>query len=287
MKTLTRRYSRCAASTCSILGLLCLFPLVAVAFPPAPPHTIFGTLRNEFGAALNRNDARVIFEADNGVIIETHVIAGLATGVNYEILVPMDAGIAPDLYRPNALRPQVPFRLRVIIGNQTYLPIEMTGSLRDLGKPAGNTRIDLTLGVDSDGDGLPDAWKDTVIAMLGGGLTRADIRPQDDIDGDGMSNFDEYIAGTYAWDSGDVLSLAILEVVGPRAVLEFLAIDGRTYTIEASSDLRTWQTVPFRLPAIDAPGIQRASFAATTLRTHRAETAHDPSKALIYRLAVR
>ena len=29
----------------------------------------------------------------------------------------------------------------------------------ELGKPSETTRLDLTLGEDSDGDGLPDAWE--------------------------------------------------------------------------------------------------------------------------------
>jgi hypothetical protein len=199
----------------------------------------------------------------------------------------MDAGLASDLYRPNAMRPYAPFRLKVIIGNQTFVPIEMSGSLHSLGEPAGNTRLDLTMGLDSDGDGLPDAWKDMVIGMLGGGLTRADITPGGDIDGDGMSNFDEYIAGTYAWDGLDRLDLVIVEKVGSRAKMEFLAIDGRTYFIEASNDLRQWRQVPFRIPGEDAAGAERAAFLSPTLRILQIEAHSDPALPVVYRLGVR
>lgn len=269
------------------VGMATLLPVVLHAYPPAPPHTLFGTLRNEFGSMITRTDAMVIFQADNGVTIETRVIPGLATGINYEILIPMDAGIAPDLYRPNALRPQVPFQLKVIIDSQVYLPIEMSGSYHNLGKPAESTRLDLTLGLDSDGDGLPDAWQDMVAAMHGGGLSRADITASGDVDGDGMSNYDEYIAGTYAWDAMDYMSLQIVEKVGSRSVLEFLAIDGRTYFIEASVDLREWVQVGFRVPDLDPPGEQRASFLSPDVRFRRIEALSDPDKPVIYRLGVR
>ncbi len=58
----------------------------------------------------------------------------------------MDAGLTPDNYRPTALRPSVSFRMKVLIGGVTYLPIEMRANYANLGKPAQSTRIDLTLG---------------------------------------------------------------------------------------------------------------------------------------------
>ena len=48
------------------------------------------------------------------------------------------------------------FRLKVKIGSVTYLPIEMKLS-KALGQAAQSTRLDLTLGEDSDNDGLPEA----------------------------------------------------------------------------------------------------------------------------------
>ena len=265
-----------------------LLPLSASAYPPAPPHTIYGVLRDEMGDPMAREDARVVFESENGVTFTTRLVPGLAPGVNYEILVPMDAGITPDLYRPSAMSPLVPFRLKVIVGRQTYLPIEMSGDLRQLGEPAGSTRLDLTLGLDSDGDGLPDAWKDMVIAMMGGGLTRAEIRPGDDLDGDGFTNLQEYIAGTYAWDPHDRLALEILHVSEGRATLEFLAINGRSYHIEASDDLKDWQQVNFHIPAVDAPGVERATYFAHDVRRREVEVQSDPEQPVVaFRLVVR
>lgn len=266
---------------------LLLLPFLASAYPPAPPHTLYGTLRDEFGTPLSREDARIVFETENGTVIETRLSPSLATGVNFEILVPMDAGITPDLYRPNAMSPLVPFRLKVNAGGQTYVPIEMTGDLHELGEPAGRTRLDLTLGLDSDGDGLPDAWKDMVAAMSGD-LTRADIRPDDDLDGDGLTNLQEYIAGTYAWDPNDRLALEILRADDGVATLEFVAIDGRTYLIEASRDLATWDPVRFHIPAVDTPGEERASYLAPSVRRMEVEVRSDPAPpAMAYRLIVR
>ena len=123
----------------------------------------------------------------------------------------------------------------------------MVGDSKRLGKPAQSTRLDLTLGEDADGDGIPDAWERALISALGGNATLADINASGDLDGDGHSNLDEYLAGTYAFDPHDGFSLKLAMDKSGRPIIEFLAIRGRSYSIETSSDLKTWTPVSFRL----------------------------------------
>lgn len=129
-----------------------------------------------------------------------------------------------DLYSATALRPTVGFRMRVIVGNQVYLPMEMVGRLESLGEPAGITVLDLTLGEDTDGDGLPDAWERELARRLG--LNLEDIHPDDDPDGDGLSNREEYLAGTYAYDPANGFLLTIENGDDARPLLRFLAVPG-------------------------------------------------------------
>lgn len=241
---------------CLLLGLLWVLerPIQIQAYPPAPYHTFQGIVRDEMGVPLEVTNAEVILETITGVRIQTTVIPFLGPGLNYRLRVPMDSGLTGTAYRPNALQPTVSFRIQVRIGSVTYLPMELSGGYANLGKAGYTTHLDLTLGVDSDGDGLPDAWKLALIAMLGGDLTLADIRPDDDLDGDGLTNMQEYIAGTYAWDPEDGLRL---EVAGfseeNRPLLDFMIIRGRTYTVMASSDLKTWEPVVVRLATPAGP----------------------------------
>src|SRR5262249_33700691 len=108
------------------VGLVCLLiGVTAVAFPPAPHHTLFGLVRNQWGDPINVAGAQVFLETANGPGVTTTISPGLEPGVNYRLLLPMDSAIAPDLYTPAALKPLVPFRLRVKIGDTVYLPIEM------------------------------------------------------------------------------------------------------------------------------------------------------------------
>jgi hypothetical protein len=234
-----------------------IWPSAMDAFPPAPHHAFHGMLRDEHGRPITSDDVKIFFETDNGAVISAEAGEVFEPGINYRIKVPMDSGATPELYQPFAMKVQMPYKIHVKIGIRTYLPIEMLGSIRTIGQPGGISQLDLTLGEDADGDGLPDAWER---ALLGQGRTLADIKPGDDSDGDGLSNMDEYISGNYAFDKEDGLRLDIIEtgVVGVK--LEFLAITGRTYTLQQSNDLRQWRQVDFTTQ--DLPETTRASFLA-------------------------
>lgn len=235
----------------AVLAVVAFAPLRGVvtppaqAFPPAPYHTLYGTARNEFGQPLEGREIRVLLETPTGQVVQTPVGWASIEGANYVIKVPMDTGLFGEAYRPTALRPTTPFRLRVLVGRTVYLPLEMKGDFLKLGRPGERTRIDLTLGEDLDGDGLPDAWERHLAALLGLGRIE-DVKPGDDSDGDGLSNLAEYIAGSYAFDPADGFRLEIVEKAPEGPVMSFLAVRGRTYFIESSSTVGGWSPATFR-----------------------------------------
>jgi len=261
-------------SSAALAGLF-LSPASLRAFPPSPPHVIYGMVRNEMGQPIALANSQIILTTTNGVQITGSLATNPDPSVNYRLTIPLDAGISADLYKPTALRPLVGFRIQVKIGQTVYLPMQMTGNFLNLGKPAQSTRLDLTLGEDSDGDGLPDAWERLLLSMLGGG-TLADIRPGDDSDGDGISNLDEYLAGTYAFDPTDGFRLALVGGTTAAPLLEFLAITGRTYTLQSSTNLTTWTPVQFRIPAVGAGAPLQPSYRATDVRLLQVEPALPP-----------
>lgn len=261
--------------TC-LLGLLLVAS--AWAYPPAPHHLFYGSVRDEFGTPVEDKSAVVILETAAGVKVKTQVVPGLEPGVNYSLAVPMDSGITDDLYKPTALRPMVPFKIWVKMGNTIYLPMELKGDYAQMGQPGKRTHLDLTLGEDSDGDGLPDAWERVLLALAGGGKSLKDIRPEDDFDGDGLSNLGEYLAGTYAFDSQDGFTLKVLGAEMDVCRLEFMVITGRSYTVLGSPDLETWLPVEFRLTT-DAPGTPAWSYyRATDVRVLRVEVVPAPER---------
>ena len=261
--------------TAPLLATLCgMMPGANVlAFPPAPHHTLYGMVRNQWGDPINVTGAEVRIQSTNGGGVAVSIAASALPGVNYQLIVPMDSGTKLDLYQSTALRRSQPFQLQVKIGNTAYIPIEMVvGS--PLGKPGGSTRLDLTLGVDADGDGLPDVWEQAIIAMLGG--TLADITPNGDADGDGISNLNEFLAGTYAFDPGDGFQLTLQGVHADGSRLEFFAIRGRTYRLQASSDLQQWTPVAFRVINGGVPGALQGEFPATDYRPLQIEVPFQP-----------
>lgn len=240
------------------------FILPIFAYPPAPHHLFYGMVRDEFGSPIAAG-AEVILETLSGVQIKTTVIPNLEPGVNYRLAVPMDSGIASDLYKPTALRPTVPFRIRVQLGGVIYLPIEMTGNLSGMGQPGQRTLLNLTLGEDTNGDGLPDAWQRLINSDI------SKVKPGDDYDKDGLTNMQEYLAGTYAFDPKDGFALKISRLNGDKPVLAFTAITGRTYTLLGAADLKAgWTTLQFKESGQADTAIM-PSYSAETVRSMEIE----------------
>jgi len=259
------------------------------AFPPAPHHTVYGLVRDEWGNPLEVKGAEVVFETLGGTRLRTSVSSSIQPGINYLLKIPMDSGLTADAYQPTAMRPTVPFRMKVVIGKTEYLPIELKGNLSQLGGPGKKTLLNLTLGEDSDGDGLPDAWERALIAQLGAGRTLADIRPGDDADADGLTNLQEYLAGTYAFDPKDGFTLKVIGVQADLPVLEFLTITGRSYAVERSSNLRDWQSAPFQLLQGSTASSEVSDYRASDVKILRVQVPApaDPPERSFFRLIVR
>ena len=255
-----------------VLLLFLVWP--ASAYPPAPHHTLYGALRNQWGDPIITSPGNVILETPTGVQLRASIGSDMEPGVNYRLEVPMDSGTASDLYKPTALKPFFQFKLKVQIGQTTYLPIEMSGNFSQIGQPSQKTRIDLTLGVDSDGDGLPDAWEQTLIDIYGG--TLGSINPNGDNDGDGIPNLDEYLAGTYAFDPSDGFRLTVTGAEAGASDLEFLAIRGRTYSIQSSPNFQQWTQVNFGVLTGNVPGALQSNYRATDVRMVKVRVPDQP-----------
>ena len=263
-----------AASHSTVLAFgAAMMATASLAFPPTPHHEVRGMVRDEQGNPLVAPNATVVLESGGTVLGTTVVRTTATTHGNYRMVIPMDSGTRETPYAPAAMFPAVPFRLKVRIGAQTYVPIQMSGTATLMTRPAGRAVLDLTLGVDSDGDGLPDAWERTLLAALRKRGTLADIKPDGDDDKDGISNLSEYLAGTYAFDPADgfVVEMKSMELGLP--VLEFLSIQGRTYTVEGSADLKTWRRTTFALSGEKAGAEVRDSFSAKDVAPMRVRVA--------------
>lgn len=95
--------------------------------------------------------------------------------------------------------------------------------------------------LDSDADGLPDAWElsngtNPYVAVGAHG-------PTGDRDGDGQTNWDEYLAGTSALDPASRLELGVWREPIGTVRIGFVSGPSRTYTLLTSPDAAsaTWQ----------------------------------------------
>ncbi len=96
------------------------------------------------------------------------------------------------------------------------------------------TSVSLGLGgVDSDGDGMPDAWETYY------GLDPAVPNGKDDHDGDGLTDFQEFQLGTDPMSKGTRFSAAVVPVEGASDSIDIAwdSVPGVAYVIEWSPDL--------------------------------------------------
>lgn len=111
---------------------------------------------------------------------------------------------------------------------------------------------------DSDGDGIPDWWTLQYFGHLtgqAGDLSQAD----DDADGDGLTNGEEFRSGTIPTSASSLLALQIAAVAaGSDVALTWEAAPGKTYQVLATTNLinPVWEVLPGSIGVVN----RQASF---------------------------
>jgi hypothetical protein len=179
---------------------------------------------------------------------------------------PMPGRLANEGERLALLRPDRPqTAANPFVGFVPYILVEEVNYLPDAPWPAGATgtgwslqrRIGNSFGddpahweaapptpgalnhhaalTDADEDGLPDAWE--ILYGLDPTIATGIHGPEGDFDGDGMTNWEEFMAGTRPNDPSSVLRLTIEEMAGNDVYLRFEAMPGRSYSVLVSDNL--------------------------------------------------
>jgi TusA-related sulfurtransferase len=126
--------------------------------------------------------------------------------------------------------------------------VNVHASCTTLRMPASNIAVTAVYSAeDSVGDGVLDSWR----ALYFGGsgtTTNSDSAANADPDGDGMSNFQEYKAGTSPDDAQSVLRLGSI-ISGSDMTINFPTVGGRRYRLEMTDSLTTpaWETVLYNI----------------------------------------
>ncbi len=227
---------------------------LASAFPPAPTFTVHGIARDPFGWALKSSDNATVVLKVNGQVIATGPVNDRSRpGENFRLAVPMDTRHI-DPYRLGAQTTGNIFSIDVRFPNTTMPVFTINNEPKRVGEPGEILFIDFTIGEDSDGDGIPDAWEWWQLSEMGIGpgheLWSLDTFGNGDFSGNGTSDYLHYLSGTFAFLSEETFALKITgfdEDKTPQ--LAAFLVAGKTYRVERTTDLADWQRVPVHLDA--------------------------------------
>ena len=120
-----------------------------------------------------------------------------------------------------------------------------------VGNPGELNTLDFVLATDTNNDGVPDAYEDMLsYYMWKNGID--EYKADEDYDGDGISNFEEYVAGTNPFDPTDFFRITHISIERDGmeyAGLRFLANQGRSYGLLTTLNLANpdWHEDTFAL----------------------------------------
>jgi hypothetical protein len=213
-------------------------PALTRAELSAPDNVLYGTITLG-GQPVTTNQPTVVVEARRTITGQAVATGGVGAGNLYILRIPIEA-MAPLTDARASLAGDTLF---IVVRDATGVRDQTTYQIPEPGQVA---RIDFGgSSIDSDGDGLPDAWE---LAMLGG----LGFNGIADSDKDGASNLSEFLAGTHPANSNDVFRVAVT-LGSADARVSFLARQAsgtgyegqvRRYSLESTTNISLAPWVP-------------------------------------------
>lgn len=213
---------------------------------PLPPFTVYGMVKSWNGRAYSSNDNATVIAKIGGVEVDRcQAASGVYPDLNYRIHIPMAS--AP-VSGKGSTGDSISFE--VYYDGQTHaVPPGETPPV--VGQTGTAMACNLVVGTDVDGDGMPDEYENLLLPYYveaGRGTSIWNILPNDDFDGDGYSNEQEFIAGTIPVEESDFLKIdEFKQSAAGLMALRFLSAPGRTYTVPQTTNLISTVWTPSEL----------------------------------------
>ena len=222
------------------------------ASPPMPSFRYYGLLCNEYGQPVMLDDEVVMILMDGTNECSRYTVnEQLGDGINYILEAPIDYAKSTR-YASYAARTGDVVTIHVY-KDDVQQTLMSTSVVPTVGAAGDAVRLDMNLGTDADGDGMSDEWEELILNADGCPFSDiTQVLPNDDFDGDHVSNLEEFRAGTAGEVPGDCFQVHdwMKSSDGTFAVY-FPTVRGTTYAISTSpSSLREkkmeWSRSPFR-----------------------------------------
>lgn len=231
----------------TIFAICALCASAALAEPSVslPPFTITGRVVNydrQSVSEVNAGNAEIrAYKSDGTLVARSRIATDKDFTENYRLVVPLaSASNACAACVGEKLSFQVQ-QQNVVYSAQDLFAVDASVA------PGGVARMDVVAAADSDGDGVADEYVRLVEEQMAFyrwsdpdryGSLPADYDKDADYDGDGISNFNEYVAGTNPFDEKDAFRiLSFRPADGGKWELTFFAHRDRAYTVDRSKAL--------------------------------------------------
>ena len=235
------------SSWARLIALCLAIPAYLCAYPPAPAAQYFGEVRDGFGNQVSSKDAWVLFKFEDRVIARVELRSGFRPRENYRALLPIDTS-TDNPYNAAAVPTGVTLTLEVEVAGIHYPAYGITPESALKPQASVAQRLDFTIGEDTDGDRIPDLWE--LWQLERDGIFEGDERyslesiGQGDHDNDGLSDYQEYVAGVFAFLFVETLDMKAKGISADGWLsFELVQAEGQAYQMEVTSDLANWSTV--------------------------------------------
>ena len=211
------------------------------------PFEIVGRIVNADSVAYGGDSGISLYVTDSSGrrLAQTSVFSpGSLSAWNFVLQIPMASARATSYAMTGDA-----IELTATSGGAVYTGLLAVGDAK-VGKPGSATRLKIMLAEDENGNGVADAYEESVLDRIWAMDLPLDYSKYDakaDYDRDGQCNIAEYLAGTDPLDASDYFAAKLTAIDGDLFALTLDMSAGRTYSVQGSEDLATWKRTAFRL----------------------------------------